>query len=127
MADRVVNDPRTSEDDVREWMHTSSYLPVTGKRRSCCPRIPGLRGSVSKEHDIPWRLPGQPEQGVRDESFYSRRKARLHITTMPNSNNSNIVIITINKITPLVCEEEVKEGSKEARDTCSLGRVSLLS
>lgn len=65
MADRVVNAPLMSEHGgVRERTHDSSHLPVKEKRRSCCPRIPGLRGSVWREHDIPWRLPGQPEQGA---------------------------------------------------------------
>lgn len=82
MADRVVNAPLMSEHaGAREWVQGSSYLPVKEKRRSCCPRIPGLRGFVWREHDIPWRLPGQPEQGARDGFFYSRRQARLHITT----------------------------------------------
>lgn len=108
-------------DGVREWMHISSYLPVTGKRRSCCPRIPGLRGSVSKEHDIPWRLPGQPEQGARDESFYLRRQARLHITTLPNNKIKNQPLFVGVKE-----DEQVKKGSKEARDTCGWERASLL-
>lgn len=32
-------------------------LPVMGKRRSCCPHIPGLHGSVWTARGIPWRLP----------------------------------------------------------------------
>lgn len=60
VSDRVVNANRCLVTRCPIMDARDSYLPVMGKRRSCCPHIPGLHGSVWREHGIPWRLPGQP-------------------------------------------------------------------
>lgn len=61
-------------------------LPVGGKRRSCCPRIPGLRDSVWTARGTPWRLPVSRREvrairHSREPRAYTAYRARARPTS----------------------------------------------